>query len=527
MKCVDETTPLSRVVNRLKRGVASGLPKWAGGWRRHPNAVGRRGLSWLEGAVILARLRARRLFRARDLVTFRELAALAWPITAGMLGEAALGLVDTKLVGGLGAGALAGVGLATVLMYLSYSVVFGLMRGVKVRTAYALGLGRPADGVRYAQAGLLVGAGVGAVVFVLCRDVTPLLQWLRVDPITIAPARDFLAARTTAAVATCALAALIQHRQGIGDARTPMAVGIAGNLVNAALAYGLIHGAWGLPALGVRGAGYATASTEVLELVAMLALLGRDTLGQRGEARLSFRAALREVLTLGLPMGLHWGFETLAFTTFNAVLASLGAAELAASHLAINTLRASFLPGVAIGEAASVLVAAALARRRLGEADRVVKLALALAVSFMGLCGVVFGLCGGAIAGAFTDDPEVARIASRLFLVAAAFQVLDAVNMVLRCALRGAKDVTWVAVVGTTVCWTTIPAAAYVFGELAHLGALGGWLGFLLETTLGATLMWRRWSRGPFRAAMGERAPAPVLSLGAASREATATPTAA
>src|SRR6478672_3488655 len=69
----------------------------------------------------------------------RELFQLAWPIAAAMLGETAIGLVDTKLVGGLGPGALGGVGIATTLMFLNYSFVFGMMRGVKVRTAHAIG----------------------------------------------------------------------------------------------------------------------------------------------------------------------------------------------------------------------------------------------------------------------------------------------------------------------------------------------------------------------------------------------------
>src|SRR5581483_5553672 len=63
----------------------------------------------------------------------REVVQLAWPIAAAMLGDTAMGLVDTRLVGSLGAYALGGVGTAVVLMYLNYSVVFGLMRGVKVR----------------------------------------------------------------------------------------------------------------------------------------------------------------------------------------------------------------------------------------------------------------------------------------------------------------------------------------------------------------------------------------------------------
>ena len=92
----------------------------------------------------------------------------------------------------------------------------------------------------------------------------------------------------------------------------------------------------------------------------------------------------------------------------------------------------------------------------------------------------------GAIAGVFTDDPEVLRVARRLFLVAAVFQTLDAANMILRGALRGAKDVRWVAVVGTSVAWIAIPGAAFVLGRLAGWGAFGGWIGFVMETTVGA-----------------------------------------
>lgn len=74
--------------------------------------------------------------------------------------------------------------------------------------------------------------------------------------------------------------------------------------------------------------------------------------------------------------------------------------------------------------------------------------------------------------------------------------------MILRGALRGAKDVKWVAVVGTSVTWSCIPGSALLFGRLGGLGALGGWLGFILETTdapPAPALLFRRWKRGPWR----------------------------
>lgn len=432
-----------------------------------------------------------------------ELVELAWPIAAGMLGETALGLCDTALVGALGPAALAGVGVATAILFLGYALMFGLMRGVKVRAAYAVGEGRPEDAIRYAEAGAAIGLVAGLGIFALSRDVGGVLAWLGVAPSMIPHAKDFVAARTFGALGTCVGAALIQYLQGIGDSRSPMYVGLGGNVINAALAYTLIHGKFGLPALGVRGAGYATAATEVLELVALVWVVRRHAARAKRPA-LARKTALREVATLGVPTGLHFVLEGMAFTAFTTILGSMRPEEMAAHQIALNVIRASFLPGVAVSEAASVLVARSLGKGSLGEADRVTRSALALAVGFMSLCGIGFALFGARIAGVFSHDPLVVSMTRNLLLVAAVFQALDAVNMVLRGALRGAKDVRWVAIVGTTVVWIAVPGAALVLGRLAGLGALGGWLGFVLETTLASSLLWWRWSRGAWRAPYGE-----------------------
>lgn len=431
---------------------------------------------------------------------------LAWPITAALLGNVAMGLVDTKLAGGLGPSALAGVGLGTVFMYLAYNIAFGLMRGVCVRTAHALGAGRPDDGYAYARAGVVLGALLGVVVMLACRDISPVLVSIGADASIVPGARDFLAAVTLGAPATCALAALVQHRRGMSDARLPMVTGIAGNVVNAVLAWALVYGHLGLPALGVRGAGLATATADVLALLALGALFVRDARAARARATsnddgLGLGVAMREVVDLGLPTGAQFFVESLAFATFTAVLSGISKEDMASHQIALSCLRVSFLPGVAVSEAASVLVGQALGRRQLVEADLVVRSALRVAVVFMAGCGLVFGLLGGPLAGLFSADAVVIAITRRLLLVAALFQMLDAVNIVLRASLRGAKDVRVTAVIGILVVWGCVPTAAYVLGKLLGLGALGGWLGFVGETTIGAIVFWRRWSKGAWRRA--------------------------
>jgi multidrug resistance protein, MATE family len=432
--------------------------------------------------------------------TTRELFQLAWPIAAAMLGETAIGLVDTKLVGGLGAAALAGVGVGTTFMFLGYAFVFGVLRGVKVCASHALGEGRPQDGFSYARAGMVIGFLLGTIELIACRDVSRVLVFIGTDPAVIPYARDFLAAVTLGAPMTCALSALIQHRQAISDSRTPMVVGILGNAFNALLGWSLIYGHFGLPALGVKGGGFATAATETIELTVMLWLFMRT---ERTSVRssLSFGKAVREVFGLGGPTGVQYGIEMIAFATFTAVLSGISSQEMAAHQIALNVVRISFLPGFAVAEAASVLVGQALGRRRLDQADSAVKSGLGLATAFMAVWGVIFALAGGVIAAFFTNDAEALAITRRLLLVAAAFQVLDAVNMVLRCSLRGAKDVRAVAAIGIATVWVFIPTSAFLLGRLAGLGALGGWIGFVGETTFGAALCWLRWKRGGWRTA--------------------------
>ncbi len=453
----------------------------------------------------------------------KEVVTLAWPIAVAMLGDTAMGLVDTRLVSGLGPAALGGVGLAVTLMYLSYATVFGVMRGVKVRAAHALGAGDAHHGIRYAQAGVLLGLGAGLAVFAWGRDITWLLRGLGVDPALWVPARDFLSARTVLAPATCALSALVQWRQGVGDSRTPMRITLVGNVINAGLAWCLIHGHLGLPRLGVAGAGYATATAEALSATTLGVLLVRSSWREKALLRRadtpSLGEAVRKVLGLGLPTGLQFGIETAAFATFTVILGGLGATELAAHQIALATLRVSFLPGVAVGEAASVLVGKALGRGSLAEADRMTRAALGVAVSFMALCGLTFALGGNLVGRAFTDDPGLVAQVRTLLRVAAVFQVLDAVNIVLRGALRGAKDVRAVAALGVVIVWAFVPGAAWFLGRGMGLGVLGGWLGFVGETTLCAAVFWLRWTQGSWRgqyagagALTGRAAPQTVLA---------------
>jgi MATE family multidrug resistance protein len=86
-----------------------------------------------------------------------------------------------------------------------------------------------------------------------------------------------------------------------------------------------------------------------------------------------------------------------------------------------------------------------------------------------------------------------------LLRIAAFWQVLDAYNIVMRAALRGAKDVRAPAIIGITVLWTCVPTSVYFLGKVMNYGVVGGWFGFLLGTLLSGVCFSWRWYHGSWR----------------------------
>ncbi len=426
---------------------------------------------------------------------------MSWPIALALLGDTAMGLVDTKLVSGLGKDAIGGVGVAVMLMYLAYSLVSGTLRGVKVNTAFAVGEGRPEQGVTYAWAGVFGSLVAGGAIWALGRDITWILHGLGVRPELLGTSRDFFAAVTWGAPGACVQQALVQYRQGTGDARSPTAVQVAGNVLNAILAYALVYGHFGFRARGVAGAGYATAAVVTLNALVLSAMFLR-----RCPSPAALVRAFRSVVGVGLPTGVQFAVELLAMVAFTVILGGIASAEIAGHQVALMILRTSFLPGVAIGEACSVLVGQALGAGDVTRARLASRASLRIALVFMSICGLVFAGLGGTLAAQFTPDPEVQRVVVQLLLLAALFQVPDAVNVVLRGALRGAKDARVPARISVLCIWLFVPSSALVLGKLLGWGALGGWCGFVLETFVASTLLSLRWRSGAWKLSVA-RAP--------------------
>jgi len=451
----------------------------------------------------------------------RAVFGLAWPIMVSMLSYTVMGVVDTLFVGRLGTAPLAAVGLAIPAVHVLQSFPNGLMRGVKVNVAQRSGAGDHRAAFAFGWQGLWLAAAFGILVSAVASAGPGLFAWLGAGPAVAELAAEYFAVRILAAPVVFASVAITAWFQGRGDTRTPMVAALIGNGLNIALDPLLIFGVGSWAGLGFAGAATAT----VIAFTAQLGfMVWRFVPLMRGTPRRPRLKLLAAVWRIGSPVGLQWLVEVGAWMTFVAVLARVGEVDLAAHVLVIRIISVSFLPGHAMGEAAGVLVGHAVGAGRRAAAREAFRSALGLAVGIMVVGGLVFLTVPGWLTAPFGAEPEVAAVAHRLLLLAAAFQIFDAVAIASFGCLSGAGDTRFVMVVSIASAWLLKLPLGWALAIGLGWGAAGAWAGLTLEIVVIALIgVWRvrgsRWLDLAFERAEADFADAETVEVAVADAE--------
>ncbi len=411
-------------------------------------------------------------------VGMTDVFALAWPILISMLSYTVMSVADTLFVGQLGTTELAGVGLATTAAFMVMAFAMGLLRGVKVNVAHRTGAEEHDDARRLGWTGLWLALGLGLV----AMATAPLGGWLfwamGASTDVAAEANAYFVIRTLGLPLAFAIAALSSLFQGRGDTRTPMVATVLANGLNVALDPLLIFGLGPVPGLGIGGAALATVLAELVGLT-WLAWQARAVL--RGVSPWPTRAFVQEVWAIGSPMAVNRVLDVASYVVFASVLARVGEVHLAAHVIAIRIVMVSFLPGFAIGEATGVLVGQELGAGRPEQSLRAFWAGLWLATGLMLAFGIVFVAVPGPLVAVFGAEAAVSAVARDLLLVAAAFQVFDAVATVAWCTLQGAGDTRFVMVCSIAGAWFVKLPLGIALAMPLGMGATGAWLGLTAE----------------------------------------------
>ncbi len=426
---------------------------------------------------------------------------LAGPVIFTQIGQFAMGLVDTLMVGPLGAVALASVSFANGIYYTSVLLFGGVILALDPIVAQAFGAGTRERCGEALWSGLWLAIIVSVPLTVAFLHLEPLLGRLGQDPEVVAATAALLRGRALSIPAFLAFAACRSFLNGIGDVRPVLWITALANGLNALVDWVLVYGKLGVPALGVAGLGYSSAIVRTAMLVAAAAWIARRRYRPfaRGP-RFPGPAALGRVLRLGLPIGGQIGAEVGVFSAVAIFMGWIGPAAQGAHQVALQLAILTFMVPQGIGIAASIRVGQAIGRGDLEAAARAGRVALLLGTAFMAACALVLASFPHALAGLFTDDAAVVARAAVLIRIAAAFQVFDGAQAVGAGCLRGAGDTRAPLLANLVSHWGLGLPLGYALAFRLGLGAPGLWWGLTTSLATVAVLLVLRFLRLRMRA---------------------------
>ncbi|WP_033037395.1 MATE family efflux transporter [Streptomyces monomycini] len=452
----------------------------------------------------------------------RALAALAVPLVLTQLAQVALTTTDTVMMGMLGTADLAAGGLAIVIFNQLRTMGVGLVTSIGNRTAaaFARAEGTGADAREGSEevrttvrAGLAVATLAGLAGAVLMLLIGQALIWLGQETDVVGRARTMLLVLAPGLLPCLWFQAVRQFTVGMRRPQALLRITVVSVAVNAALDWGLIHGTWGLPELGLRGVGVATTLVYFLSFLALYAAAKRDpVLGPHLSLNIAGadRAAAVRIVRLGVPIAATYGSEAGFFSVTALMAGSFGSAALAA-HTAVNQLvYIVFQVAVGLSHAASVNVSRELALGRTDTALRIKNTALACAGAMMAVVAVVYATLPGLVLAPFFDtdgtrDTEAVAIATHLLLVVMVLQFFDCAQNIGVGLLRGLDDTRSGFRITLIGYWGVGLPAAWLLAFAAGLHTLGIWLGLLTGLATTAVLLLRRYgTRLRAKAGLGE-----------------------
>ncbi len=185
--------------------------------------------------------------------------ALAWPAVVGNLLMSVVGIVDIKIVGSLGAEAVAAVTTGHRIFFISQGVVMALTAGTTAMVARAWGAGDRDEAGRITRASMYIGLILAVALAVPCiAFADELVGVFELDAATLAEAADFVRTISMFNVAFSIAIVIGSAVRAAGDTRTPLWIGAVTNVVNVFLVYAMVYGRFGFPSMGVRGAALAS-----------------------------------------------------------------------------------------------------------------------------------------------------------------------------------------------------------------------------------------------------------------------------
>ncbi|WP_251550827.1 MATE family efflux transporter [Neobacillus muris] len=271
---------------------------------------------------------------------------------------------------------------------------------------------------------------------------------------------------------------------GLGKTRVVMMIMISSLPFNLLLNYCFIFGRLGLPELGGAGAGYAVAITYWLILAFTVFIVKTQVPFNQYHVFSNLKHVslerLKEILKIGIPMGLSTFFETSMFAVVTILISTFSVTTVASYQSALNIVSFLYMIPTSISMAVTVLVGYEAGAMRYKDAQSYSWLGIGLAVLTAIITGVLVVVFRYQVAGLYSNERAVIDLTAHFLIFSLFFQMSDAIQVTAQAALRGYKDVNAAFMMTLAAYWVICLPAGYLLAHYTSLGVRGYWIGLTI-----------------------------------------------
>jgi MATE family multidrug resistance protein len=436
----------------------------------------------------------------------RATTSLAWPLILTNVSQSLIQATDVLLLGRLGARSLAAAQLGVNLFVAFLIFGMGLVMAASPMIAKQLGMrGHSVRDVRRTvRQALWAATAITLPVWLILWHTEAILVAMGEDPGLSADAGRFAHTLQWAMLPALYYLVLRSFVAALEQPKWSLIVGLGGVACNGLINYGLIFGRFGMPALGLTGAGIGTTCTNIFMFLAMAVVVTRHRRFRRyhlfGRFWRPDWERFREVWRLGLPIAVTLALEITVFNAAVFLMGLIGAESVAAHAIALQLAALTFMVPLGLSQAATVRVGLAFGRRDRDGITRAGWTAFVLSVSFMALMALTMLTFPRQLVGLFLNPADPANstvipLAISFLFVAALFQIFDGAQAVGAGMLRGLQDTKVPMAYAAIGYWAIgLTVGIWLAFNLGWQG-VGIWTGLATGLAIVAALMIARWLR--------------------------------
>ncbi len=431
----------------------------------------------------------------------RLIAINAWPVLVAQLASISMMLVDTALLGHVGATELAAAAVGGGIYISVVMALVGILQSVAPLVAHQRGAANDAAIASIFRQGIWLAGLLAVPGIILMRFPDPLLALSAVEPAVEAQARAYLQVMAWGVPAALGYRTFHAFATAVGHPRPLMLMALVGVALHAPQAWLLLHFSAVTGICGAMACGLSSVIVAYGNLMAATAFLWRAD-GFRRYALLSTwewprPARFKEMISLGLPMGVSSFVEITSFTLIALFVARLGAEAVAAHRIVANLVALAYMLPLALAVATLSEAGRALGAGEPRLARHTVQAGLLLALALSVVTASATWYFAQPVIALFTNTPAVTRLALALVIYVAVYQLFDAVQTVAGFCLRAYKIAVAPMLIHAFSFWLIgLGGGMYLaFAEAWQLGVTGFWVAAVASVVAAAgmlgILLWR------------------------------------